>query len=283
MNACKVLLLAVIPVVLMTAPVAAQHGSGHSNHGGGAFGSSRGRVWPYAPAIGFGGFYGAYPPIVMIAPGGFFPGMQPMPPGFLPAPGPLLAPPPPGFLQDQTGIVRRASAKRSDVPRSTQLVTLGDRFFRAGNLKKAEERYQQAQRAAPEEAGPRVRLAQIAFVRGAYGEAASRLREALTVQPGWLITAGDIQSLYGEPADFARHMARLGSYVQTHPEDRDAWLVLGAQFFLTGRTVKAADIFKRLNDPRRKADAALSAFLDASNQGGAEPPKPTLERAEALP
>ncbi len=87
--------------------------------------------------------------------------------------------------------------------RANQLVTLGDRFFRAGNLKKAEERYQQAQRSRAEEAGPRVRLAQIAFVRGAYGEAASRLREALTVQPGWLVTAGDIQSLYGEPAEFA--------------------------------------------------------------------------------
>jgi hypothetical protein len=283
MNARKVLLLAVILGLMMTAPLAARHGGGHGSEGGGGVGANRGRMSPFVPVIGLGGFYGAYPPIVMIGPGGFFPATQPPPPGFLPPRGPLLAPPPPGFLPDQMGNVRRASAKRPDIPRSNQLVTLGDRFFRAGNLKKAEERYQQAQRAAPEEASPRVRLAQIAFVRGVYGEAANRLREALTVHPGWLVTAGDIQSIYGEPAEFARHLARLESFVQVHPEDRDAWLVLGAQFFLTGRTVKSADIFKRLNDPRRKPDAALSAFLDASNQAGAEPPKPMIQGAEPLP
>ncbi len=117
MNARKVLLFAAIQGLMMTAPVAARHGGGHGQEGGGAFGSSRGRVLAFAPAIGFGGFYGAYPPVVMIAPGGFFPAMQPMPPGFAPVRGPLLAPPPPGFLPDQGAVVPRTSAKRADVPR----------------------------------------------------------------------------------------------------------------------------------------------------------------------
>ena len=34
----------------------------------------------------------------------------------------------------------------------------------------------------------------------------------------------------------------------------------------SGRTGRAADVFQRLNDPRRKSDAALTAFLDATNQ-----------------
>jgi cytochrome c-type biogenesis protein CcmH/NrfG len=149
-------------------------------------------------------------------------------------------------------------------------MTLGDRLFRAGNLKKAEERYHQASRLATDLAAPYVRLAQIAIVRGNYQVAANRLREAETAQPGWLETAPDIQAIYGEPAEFARQISRLESHVQIHPDDRDAWLVLGAEWFLSGRTARAADVFLRLDDPRRKADIALAAFLDASNQ--ARPP-----------
>jgi Tfp pilus assembly protein PilF len=145
-------------------------------------------------------------------------------------------------------------------------MTVGDRLFRAGNPKRAEERYQQALRAAPDLAAPRLRLAQIAIARGNYSEAADRLRQAENAQPGWIITAADIQSIYAEPAAFAQTITRLETHLQVHPDDRDAWLVLGAQWFLSGRTAKAADVFRRLNDPTRKSDVALSAFLDASNQ-----------------
>jgi tetratricopeptide (TPR) repeat protein len=143
---------------------------------------------------------------------------------------------------------------------------VGDRLFRAGNLKKAEERYLQALRADPDLAAPHVRLAQLAIARGNYAEAANQFRQAETAQPGWIVTAPDIQSVYSEPAEFARAVARIESHLQMHPDDRNAWLVLGAQWFLSGRTAKAADVFQRLDDPRRKADAALGAFLDASNQ-----------------
>jgi thioredoxin-like negative regulator of GroEL len=144
---------------------------------------------------------------------------------------------------------------------------LGDRLFRAGNLKKAEERYQQAVRAAADQAAPYLRLAQVALARGQYAAAANRLRDAETAQPGWILSSVDIQKIYGEPAEFSRQISRLESHVQTHPDDRDAWLVLGAEWFLSGRTTRASDVFLRLNDPHRKPDVALAAFLEASNQG----------------
>jgi predicted Zn-dependent protease len=160
---------------------------------------------------------------------------------------------------------RPHNAHPADPDRSNQLVTFGDRLFRAGNTKKAEERFSQAVRANPYAAAPRLRLAQIAFVRGEYAEASNRLREAETAQPGWLATTTlDIQSIYGEPGDFNRHIAQLESHLHAHPEDRDAWLVLGGQWFLSGRTARAADIFLRLDDPLRRPDVALSAFIDAS-------------------
>ena len=67
---------------------------------------------------------------------------------------------------------------------------------------------------------------------------------------------------YAEPADFHRHLAHLESHLQAEPGDRDAWLVLGAQLFLSGRTRRAADVFLRLTD--REPDSTLTAFLDAS-------------------
>jgi hypothetical protein len=284
MSCRKILGLVVALVGTGAAPVWAQHGHMHGDgwhgpHGamGMGFGQgNRGQFFAGA-GLGWGGFYGYgfYPPVLGIAPGAFAMPIGPMNPMFMGGQGPLLPVPPPGMVRNQPGaLVRRASIRRSDVARATQLVTLGERFFRAANLKKAEERFQQAMRAAPDLAAPHVRLGQVAMVRGHYAEAANQLREAEAAQPGWILTAGDIQSIFGEPAEFARHLARLESYVQAHPDDRDAWLVLGAELFLTGRTTKAADVFKRLDDPRRKPDAALAAFLDASNQSAQEPAKP---------
>jgi cytochrome c-type biogenesis protein CcmH/NrfG len=95
-------------------------------------------------------------------------------------------------------------------------------------------------------------------------EAARRLKRMQTADPDWLehIPARDVQNLFGEPANFAEQLTKLEAQVQAHPEDRDAWLVLGTELFLTGRTQRAADIFTRLTD--RKPDALLKTLLEAS-------------------
>jgi len=147
-------------------------------------------------------------------------------------------------------------------------VIIGDRLFRAGNTRRAAERYEQAARADANSAAPLVRLAQTALLHGRYTEAANRFREALTADPGWLAKATDIESIYGEPGDFANQIAKLESHLQANPGDRDAWLVLGAQWFLSGRTRKAADIFLRLSD--RRPDPTLGAFLDATTPDDAD-------------
>ncbi len=182
-------------------------------------------VMPFYAGFGPGGAVG-YPGLVM-GPSAF--GFGPF--GPMQAPpmwqrGPLLPPPPPDLAARVPRQPEKAARAPSDPKRASQLMTIGDRLFRAGNLKKAEERYQQAVRASADLAAPYVRLAQLAIVRGNYTVAANRLREAETAQPGWLETAPDIQSIYGEPGDFARQLARIESHVQIHPDDRDAWLVL---------------------------------------------------------
>ena len=268
MNLLQRLLGTGVMITVMMSPAAMAQHPGHYGSGtlvhhvsGRSFGGGIGRGgigvgagvggWGFG-AWGFGGWLPNYP---MGVPSGIFTFVPPMLPmgseGFVPvmAPQPLavdrgpIAPPPPAGLVDPAHGNRPANKagqkpKAKDSARAGQLVLMGDRLFRGNNIKKAEERYGQATRLDPNSAAPLIGLAQVALVRVQYGEAARRLREAETAQPGWIVTAPDVQSIYGEPGDFARHLARLESHLQVHPDDRDAWLVLGAEWYLSGRTAR---------------------------------------------
>lgn len=296
--------------VLLASPIGAQarHGGGHGGHGGhmghhdhdyrgmplaAVGGGYAGYGYEYPAFVGGQVFYTYYPPIVV--PGMVMPQISPLPPPVL-LRGPVAAAPPPRRVEsipwERGGVGGRqvstqGPARVGDPKRAAQVLTFGDRLFRAGNIKRAEERYHQALAAAPNQAAPHVRLAQIALVRGNYAEAADRLRDAETAEPGWIATAPDVQSLYGEPSDFAAPLSKLESHLQAHPNDRDAWLVLGAQWFLSGRTRQAADVFLRLDDPNRRPDVALAAFLLATDHsvpsarpGGANPASVPSERPD---
>jgi cytochrome c-type biogenesis protein CcmH/NrfG len=160
--------------------------------------------------------------------------------------------------------VQPAARRRTNAARAEELQTFGDRLFRAGNLMRAVERFEQSAKANPTAAGPHIRLAEVALVRGRYADAAAQLREAQAADPEWLAHPPDVQSLYAEPGDFSKQIAKLEAHLQTQPDDRDGWLVLGAQWFLSGRSQKAADVFLRLTD--QKADQTLEAFLDATRK-----------------
>ena len=212
----------------------------------------------YGPPYGYGYGFGVAPQ--WPGPGPGLIGLGPL--SYLPpAPSVILggdlSGPPSSSARPRTAPTRAAAPDRS-----AHLVTLGDRFFRAADTRRAADRYGQARDADPRSAAPHIRLAQLDLLKGRYSDAADRLRDAVVVEPNCLGNARDIRALYGEPAEFARSIARIEAHLQAEPDDRDAWLVLGAQFYLSGQTRKAADVFLRLTD--RRADYVLSAFLDAS-------------------
>ena len=225
-------------------------------------GYSYGYGFPFYGSFAFNTVPFAYVnPLFLMAPGGVGPMLGPQ------GGGPLAGPmPPPGLFANQpfAPVGEVAKPRKPDPPRGTQLVTLGDRNFRAGNIHRAAERYAQAISADPTAAAPRVRMAQIALNRGHYAEAANQYREAIVSEPGWLLHALPIaKAIYSEPADFAKVIAKLRTHLQADPHDRDAWFVLDAPVVhLSGQTRRAADVFLRLTD--RKGDATLAAFLDAA-------------------
>ena len=151
--------------------------------------------------------------------------------------------------------------------RAEELVVLGDRSFRGGSYHRAEERYKLAAKANPGTPIPHLHLAQIALIREDYTTAAGYLRDAVASTRGssWLLETPDIMSMYGEPGDFAKQLARLESWLQAHPDDRNGWFVLGAENYLAGHHQVATDAFLRLSD--RSGDEALAAFTDAASIG----------------
>lgn len=220
------------------------------------------------PCIGAGvagAAVAAVAPVPAYAFTGVVVGQPPMPPPPVPYVPDVIEVPPPRALQFPPA--RRAQRQLPrDPARSRKLLVLGDRLVRAGSLSHARDRYEQALRADPGSAQPRVRLAELAVIRGDYKEAADRLREAQAAEPGWLAFPDDIQGLWPEPRQFAAMLGRIESHLQAHPEDRDAWLVLGAQLHLSGRHDLASDVFLRLTD--RPPGPLLTAFLNAARPVG---------------
>lgn len=271
-----------LPVLVgLLAATGPAHGQGHHGHGGMpavGLGPHHHHGWPMGhhpggPSPGVG-FFGASPFVVGLG-GVFLPAVYvpvPVMPRAMPAPvvgrGGLMLPAP-SIPAPPLPIPGPRPRPRPDSAKADGYVTLGDNLFRAGNNHRAEQRYLQAVNANPNSAAPRVRLAQLALVRGDYQEAAEQFRSATVAEPGWLVNATDVQALFAEPGDFAKALARLESHLQSTPNDRDGWLVLGAEWYLSGRTRQAADVFARLND--RKVDSTLAAFLDASTPDRPDP------------
>lgn len=235
-------------------------------HPQGVWGVAHPHPQPYSSVGAFGfssGFFGGVPSWSGYS---FFGGAA----SFLPAttlPMPGLAGPGGLWLASPPATSAAASPaprSRTNLARASELVELGDRAFRGGNYRKAEERYHLAIKADGAATLAYVRLAQVDLIRSSYLKAAAHFREAVEAGEGrgWLLDTPDVQSLYGEPREFARRIAQLESYLQAHPEDRDAWFVLGAERYLSGHPREANDAFVRLAD--RPADPALTAFQDAA-------------------
>lgn len=253
-------------------PAQGMHGGhGSSMHGGpavmGYVGHHQSGGIIYNPAIyygyGVGGAYVYSPPLVVFTPG-FTPFLAPAFPQGLAMGGMgggLNLPAPPPGLVDLAPVPR---PRPTNPAKAKELTEIGDRSFRAHNIKRAEDKYKLALKADPTSPTPHVHLAQVSIARGNYAAAADHLRDAVTVAGDgtWLVNFADIQAIFGEPADFARQVGRLETHLQANPNDREAWFVLGAETYLSGRSRQAFDIFQRLTD--RRADEALTAFMDAS-------------------
>lgn len=237
-----------------------------------------GGVQPYSPPLivngagaylGYGyssSFYSGYqgygypPPGLLGYPTPNTPYPIGIPPQNMQAPNPAMIRNPLANRPNPAPVSEKVKAKNK--AKAQDALTRGDRFFQTGKTATAKERYRLALKSDPELGDARARLSVLALIKGDRREALGLIHEAVTQDPDWPKTAGNVQSMFSEPAQFHKLIADLEAEVQANPADREAQTLLGIQLYLSGRTDRAKDVFLRLND--RKPDLTLAAFMDAA-------------------
>lgn len=137
--------------------------------------------------------------------------------------------------RDESGALGRAAG---------QYLTQGDAAFHEGRYRDAVHYYATAIEYSPDEGVLYLILADALFATGDYHYAAYALRRAVELDANILDSVVDKRSFYADPKDFDRQLAVLESYVEDHPIDDDARLLLAANYLFGNRPAQAADILE---------------------------------------
>lgn len=143
---------------------------------------------------------------------------------------------------------------------------LGDRAFRDERFADAVYYYTRATELEPEVGVLYLVLSDALFSTGDYAYAAYAVRRAIDLDP--LLIAGDVdkRSFYAEPAAFDRQLAVLATFLEEHPADEDARLVLAVNQLFAGAPAAAMDT---LEDPlagNTTADPGARRVLEVARE-----------------
>lgn len=224
--------------------------------------------WWWWPASYYSPFY-SYPTYVPVTYPVYVPATTYVPyPVYLPAAEAEVVP------DDAPAAVREEPALREmDTPRAPRsasaaladrYVTLGDLYFRVGRYDRAAESYRRAVDLDPADANLRFILSDALFAVGRYAEAADAIRDAILLDAGLVESRADKRSFYAVAGDFDAHMVAITRWIETHPTDADAWLVLGYNRVFRGELDAARDALIQARDlaseqNRRAAELFLAA------------------------
>jgi tetratricopeptide (TPR) repeat protein len=140
----------------------------------------------------------------------------------------------------------------------------------AGEYGRAAERFRRAADAAPQEALPRLLLAQALLALAKYADAVDALYAGLALEPDWPAATFRPLELYGpNVADYPEHLRRLEDTLARHPDDSLLLFLSGYELWFDGRKDEARLLFRRAL-PGSARPAVIERFL------GAVPGAPTV-------
>ncbi|MCH8964711.1 MAG: hypothetical protein IIB58_07105 [Planctomycetes bacterium] len=96
------------------------------------------------------------------------------------------------------------------------------------------------------DAGSRLHAAQCLMSSGLYSQALVYVRRAFELAPQLIYRPLNHRDNYSFPLDFDRHLAEMERYVEAHPKDDDAVLLLAYEQFFSVRPSRAAKAMRRV-------------------------------------
>jgi len=145
-----------------------------------------------------------------------------------------------------------------------QYLTLGDQAFRDGRFADAVHFYARAVQFSPEDGVVWLVLSDGLFATGDYHYGAFSLRKALELDPTLAQNAVDKRGFYADATEFDRQIAVLEGFVQDHPNDADALLMLSANYLFGGRPAEAVDLLEEPRAESVRSEPAGAALLQAA-------------------
>lgn len=121
---------------------------------------------------------------------------------------------------------------------------LGDRAFREARYTDAVQFYAKAVEFAPDQGALYLVLSDALFASGDYHYGAYAVRRALELDPTLVQSQVDKHGFYPDPKLFDAQLESLESYVNAHPSDRDARLVLALNYLFGARPRDAVRVLE---------------------------------------
>lgn len=121
---------------------------------------------------------------------------------------------------------------------------LGDRAFREGRYTDSVQFYAKAVEFAPDQGALYLVLSDALFASGDYHYGAYAVRRALELDPALVQSQIDKHGFYPDPQQFDEQLASLESYLNAHPSDRDARLVLALNYLFGARAKDAVRVLE---------------------------------------
>jgi tetratricopeptide (TPR) repeat protein len=138
----------------------------------------------------------------------------------------------------------------------TTLIGRGNAAFLAGRYDEAREYYVTALLADERDGYAKFLYALANFAAGDYDVAAMAVRRALLTTPELIDYPADVRALYADSAILEVQLHKLVRFVQDHPRDRGAQLLLGYLYFAGGDPGRALLVVGGLSESDRDDEVA---------------------------
>ena len=139
-------------------------------------------------------------------------------------------------------------AKRNPDPKleHSRQMELGRDAFAQAEFGRAQERFRQAVKAAPQQSAAHFSLAQSQFAVGKYREAVASILQGLKTRPDWPKARFQPRESYGNnPGLFDKHLQALKDALDARPDDAGLLFLYGYQLWFDGRSKEAIPILEK--------------------------------------